>query len=220
MILPVSHHCFAIISRPSHQIISPFQNFLTIIPPYLHYLSSICPLFRHHFPCFIIISPSSHHYLAIFHHYLTIISPVPCSLLAWRRARLRATGGSHSCASTGVTVQRAPWPCIWPWQARGCRLLHMLQSLPVACERPGAAELLTLAFVPAYHRPHQMQTRVALSSMARAGSCSVDQACDALEAIRPCIDLTENGGWSHFTGRWRRRDLMDRDPFLYVSFVP
>jgi hypothetical protein len=58
--------------------------------------------------------------------------------------------------------------------------------------------------LPACHRPQQMHARVALSSVARAGSCTAEAACDALEAIRPCIDLTSTGG-----NRWRRRDLID-----------
>jgi len=77
----------------------------------------------------------------------------------------------------------------------------------VACERHGAAELQTLACMPQTDQEH-MHTRVALSSVARAGSNTVDEACDRLEAIRPCIDLTENSGWR--TGQYRRRDLIDR----------
>ena len=52
----------------------------------------------------------------------------------------------------------------------------------------------------ACHRPQQMRTHVALSSVARAGHCTAHDACDALEAIRPCINLTthlqQDGGIS------------------------
>lgn len=82
----------------------------------------------------------------------------------------------------------------------------------VACERHSAAELQTLACMPQTDH-EQMHTRVALSSVARAGSHKVDEACDRLEAIRPCIDLTESGAWTgrvQGEKRWRRRDLIDR----------
>ena len=91
----------------------------------------------------------------------------------------------------------------------------------VACERHGAAELQTLACMPQTDHEH-MHTRVAISSVARAGSHTVDEACDRLEAIRPCIDLTESGGWmGKVQGEiwWRRRDLFDRIFFkMFLSF--
>ena len=80
------------------------------------------------------------------------------------------------------------------------------------CRRAADASLLVC------HRPQQMHTRVALSSVARAGSCDPDTACDVLEAIRPCIDLTESDG--HTGNVYRRRDLIDRVlVFIFPCYV-
>jgi hypothetical protein len=119
-----------------------------------------------------------------------------------QRIAFVCTHGSHRSASTV-----ALWLVM---TGLGPQIAAYASAVP--CERHGAAELQTLARMPQTDR-EQMRTRVAISSVARAGSHTVNDACDGLEAIRPCIDLTASGRW---TGRqqgqlrWRRRDLIDR----------
>ena len=224
----LSHKCITVISAISHHYhtrarpaysTSTLHHCTSISPASHQHLASISPV-SHHPNYLPSVRRASHqyHFTSIslsFRQYLTstlvshhdprsflIAGLAPRQVGRHHRIAFVCTHGCHRSASTVALwlVMTGLGPQIAAYASA------------VACERHGAAELQTLACMPQTDR-EQMRTRVALSSVARAGSHTVDEACDGLEAIRPCIDLTTSGflmGRQQGQIRFRRRDLIDR----------